>query len=90
MIPRLKQVEFFQHVLETLNFSTCFRNKLNFFNLFLSSYGANIGATIWGHFFRGAYLPQKSELSPPLDREGMSVQKYVTSYLTKFNPIWFK
>jgi hypothetical protein len=31
-----------------------------------------------------------SELAPPLDREGMPVQKYVPSYLTKFNPIWFK
>jgi hypothetical protein len=45
---------------------------------------------ITGSFFRGAYLPQKSELVPPPDREGMPVQKYVPSYLTKFNPIWFK
>jgi hypothetical protein len=37
-----------------------------------------------------AYLPQKSDLSPPLEREGMPVQKYVPSYLTKFNPICFK
>ncbi|MGK3733898.1 MAG: hypothetical protein ACI90V_000734, partial [Bacillariaceae sp.] len=48
------------------------------------------GTGFWGHFFTGAYFPQKSELAPPLDREGMPVQKYVPSYLTKFNPIWFK
>jgi hypothetical protein len=48
------------------------------------------GAEFWGLFFTGAYLPQKLELSPPLDREGMPVRKYVPSFLTKFNPIWFK
>jgi hypothetical protein len=55
--------------------------------------GLQLWPQYWGHylgsFFRGAYLPQKSELAPPLDREGMPVQKYVPSYLTKFNPIWF-
>jgi hypothetical protein len=55
-----------------------------------SCYDAVNGTTFWGHFFKGAYLPQKSEFAPPLDREGMPVQKYVTSYLTKFTPIWFK
>jgi hypothetical protein len=30
-----------------------------------SSYGANIGANIWGHFFKGAFLPQKWDLLPP-------------------------
>jgi hypothetical protein len=48
------------------------------------------GAGFWGLFLTGVYLPQKSELAPPLDREGMLVQKYVPSFLTKFNPIWFK
>jgi hypothetical protein len=47
----------------------------------------------WGHFlgsFLGGHISLKIGVSAPLDRESMPVQKYVPSYLTKLNPIWFK
>jgi len=44
----------------------------------------------FGGLFLGGIFPSKIGVSAPLDREGMPVQKYVASYLTKFNPIWFK
>jgi hypothetical protein len=36
------------------------------------------------------YLPQKRDLAPHLDREGIPFQKYVPSYITKFNSVWFE
>jgi len=36
-----------------------FTRKMRIVLTQLSSYGANIGATFWGLFFRGTYLPQK-------------------------------
>jgi hypothetical protein len=50
---------------------------------------APILVPLFGVFFRGAYLPQKRDLAPHLDREGIPFQKYVPSYITKFSPIWF-
>jgi hypothetical protein len=41
---------------------------------------APILAPLFGVLFMGAYLPQKSELSPPLERERNFVQKHVSSY----------
>jgi hypothetical protein len=37
-------------------------------HLFLqdSGYGAVYGTTFWGQFFKVAYLPQKSDLLPPI------------------------
>jgi hypothetical protein len=51
-----------------------------------SSYGANIGATLWGHFYTGAYLPQKLDLAPPLERERNSVQGHMSFYILKRSP----
>jgi hypothetical protein len=35
---------------------------------------------LFGVFFKGAYLPQKTDLVHPLERECNSVQKHVSSY----------
>jgi hypothetical protein len=45
-----------------------------------SSYCADIGIVFLGPFFTGAYLHQKLDLAPPLERERYSVQKHVLSY----------
>jgi hypothetical protein len=37
-------------------------------------------------FLRGAYLPQKLDLLPPLERERNSVQKHVSSYYIEISP----
>jgi hypothetical protein len=34
----------------------------------------------WGSFFTGAYLPQKSVLSPPIESQYKPFQKHVSSY----------
>jgi hypothetical protein len=34
----------------------------------------------WGSFFTGAYLPRKSELEPPIERQYKPSQKHVSSY----------
>jgi hypothetical protein len=38
------------------------------------------GIVFWGVLFGGAYLPQKMDLLPPLERDRNSVQKHVLSY----------
>jgi hypothetical protein len=40
---------------------------------------------IFGSFFMGAYLHQKLDLAPPLERERYSVQKHVLSYQVKIS-----
>jgi hypothetical protein len=40
----------------------------------------------WGSFFTGAYLPQKSVLSPPLESQYKPFQKHVSSYLVERSP----
>ena len=44
---------------------------------------------ILGSFFKGVYLPQNSDLGPPLERERNSVQKHVPSYLVEISPELF-
>ena len=39
-----------------------------------------------GPFFRGAYLPQKSVLSPPIESQYKPFQKHVSSYILKRSP----
>jgi hypothetical protein len=39
----------------------------------------------WGNFYTGAYLPQKMDLLPPLERERNSVQKHMSSYQVKIS-----
>jgi hypothetical protein len=45
--------------------------------------------TFWGRFFTGAYLSQKSDLLPPLERERNSVWKHVSSYQGKRSPGYY-
>jgi hypothetical protein len=47
------------------------------------------GTPFWGHFFTGAYLHQKSDLLPPLERERNSVERHVPSYYVKMSEGWF-
>jgi hypothetical protein len=46
-------------------------------------------APLFGVFFLGAYLPQKMDLFPPLERERNSVQKHVLSYQIEISPDCF-
>jgi hypothetical protein len=43
----------------------------------------------WGSFFTGAYLPQKSDLEPPTERQYKPFQKHVSSYQAKRSPRCF-
>jgi hypothetical protein len=40
----------------------------------------------WGAFFTGAYLPQKSVLSPPIASQYKPFQKHVSSYWANRSP----
>jgi hypothetical protein len=40
----------------------------------------------WGSFFTGAYLPQKSVLSPPIESQYKPFQKHVSSYWVERSP----
>jgi hypothetical protein len=44
---------------------------------------------ILGSFFRGVYLPQKSVLLPPIERQYTPFQKHVHSYLVKISESCF-
>jgi hypothetical protein len=43
----------------------------------------------WGSFFNGAYLPQKLDLSPPIERQYKPFQKHVSSYQVKISEGYF-
>ena len=45
-------------------------------------YGPDIGATFWGLFFKGAYLPQISIVELHLDRERKALSKAHTILYT--------
>ena len=41
-------------------------------------------------FIKGAYLPQKWDLAPTLDRERKPFQKHVPSFFLKISPGYFE
>jgi hypothetical protein len=44
---------------------------------------------LFGVLFTGVFLPQKSVLSPPIERQYIFVQRHVSFYILKRSPVWF-